>query len=490
MKINDFLKYPEHPFKTQVISEKNSEVIQVEFVFKKDESSSKPILASYPYFRANASEIIKTPRKWIVGLGEKGKADADILGAAFLSTAQKVTESLSQAQIILSADLFSTFGFENTINLLVVAFSSSTFRNGLLKKKENQTKISLEKLYLYVSTSRLEKARELVQKYVTISKHINAFRQVQILPGNFLTPSAMEHRAKEISTKLKLKLNVYSQAELEKIGAGGILAVGKGSPHESKMIVLDYNPPQAKKTIVLVGKGVTFDTGGISIKPSSGMHDMKYDMSGSGSVLHSVAAIAELGLPVRAVAVIGMAENMPDGEAIKPGDVYTALNGLTIEVQNTDAEGRLVLGDLLAFGEKEFKPDLMVDLATLTGACVVALGHVYAGIFSRQKDVIKKLQNASDASLEPVWALPMSRHYTEQLKSEIADHNNIGGRWGGPSIAASFLSLFVDEKTQWAHIDIAGVGMLDENYGVYTAHASGYGVRLLTELANALAHSK
>jgi len=213
------------------------------------------------------------------------------------------------------------------------------------------------------------------------------------------------------------------------------------------------------------------------------MHEMKYDMSGAAAVLHSIAAIAELKLPTHVVAAIGLAENMPDGAALKPGDVYTAYNNKTIEVQNTDAEGRLILGDLLSYVGENYKPALMVNLATLTGACLVALGRFYAGLFTENEDVKNTLLEASKESLEPVWPMPMGPLYKKMLKSNIADYNNIGERWGGASSAAGFLSVFVDKKIPWAHIDIAGIAYMTKGFGVYPTVATGYGVRLLVELA-------
>ena len=257
------------------------------------------------------------------------------------------------------------------------------------------------------------------------------------------------------------------------------------------MIVLEYNPRgNAKKkipTLALIGKGVTFDTGGISIKPSGDMHEMKYDMSGAAAVMHSVSAIAELKLPIRVVGVMGMVENMPGSMAFKPGDVYTSLKGLTIEVQNTDAEGRLVLGDLLYYAEKNYKPDLMINLATLTGACVVALGYFYAGLFTLKDNVRDFMLDASEKSIEPIWPLPIGERYKNMLKSDIADHNNIGGRGGGASSAASFLSLFVKKETNWAHLDIAGIGFIKSSFQLYPKVATGFGIRLLSEIANRMA---
>ena len=289
-----------------------------------------------------------------------------------------------------------------------------------------------------------------------------------------------------------MKYTVFNEKELKENGLNGILSVCDGSNKKAKMIILEYKPknPTTKKTLAIVGKGITFDSGGISLKPSGSMHEMKYDMCGAAVVLHAVGAVASLNLGMNIVLAIGVAENMPDACAVKPGDVYTAYNGLTVEVQNTDAEGRLVLGDVLSYVSKNYEPNYMVDLATLTGAVIIGLGHEAAAIMGK-KGIISHLKKASESSGDRVWELPFWEEYALDLKSNIADVKNItGGRGAGTITAGKFLEKFVDSKIEWAHIDIAGTSWRDKPNGVQAPIVTGYGVRLLVDLVEQLEKEK
>jgi leucyl aminopeptidase len=262
---------------------------------------------------------------------------------------------------------------------------------------------------------------------------------------------------------------------------GGLAAVGQGGPEEPRLIVLRYSGGGSGPTLGLVGKGVTFDTGGISLKPGAGMQDMKYDMSGAAAVLESVAAIAELGLAIDLIAVIPSTENMPSGTAVKPGDVITQYNGLTVEVNNTDAEGRLILADALAYAV-ELGAERIVDLATLTGAVLIALGSTYAAVISNDDELAAEVTDAGERSGELTWRLPLHPEFKEMMKGTVADLSNLASkRKAGTITAASFLEEFVDE-TPWAHVDIAGTAW-DVGREYTGKDASGFGVRLLVELA-------
>jgi len=252
---------------------------------------------------------------------------------------------------------------------------------------------------------------------------------------------------------------VLERKDMEKLGMGALLAVARASHQEPKLIVLRYNGGSSgKKTraplLALVGKGITFDTGGISLKPAGEMDEMKYDMSGAASVLGAVRALAEMRAPVNVVGVIPACENMPGGSATKPGDVVTTLSGQTVEILNTDAEGRLILCDALSYAER-FKPDAVIDIATLTGACVIALGHVATGLFANDQKLADEIRGAADEAWDRVWQMPLWEDYQEQLRSNFADFANIGGRPGGSITAACFLARFT-RKMRWAHLDIAG----------------------------------
>jgi leucyl aminopeptidase len=275
------------------------------------------------------------------------------------------------------------------------------------------------------------------------------------LPSNICTPSYLAEQAKKLAREFKLDVEVLERKDMEKLGMGALLAVTSASHQPPKLIMLRYDgAAKSKKPLALVGKGITFDTGGISLKPAAEMDEMKFDMSGAGSVLGAIRALAGMKAPVNVVGIVPTCENMPGGHAIKPGDVVTTLSGQTVEILNTDAEGRLILCDALTYAER-FKPEVVVDIATLTGACVVALGHVATGLFANDQQLADELREAADDAWDRVWQMPLWEEYQEQLRSNFADFANIGGRPGGSITAASFLARFT-RKQRWAHLDIAG----------------------------------
>ncbi|XSG85938.1 MAG: leucyl aminopeptidase [Methylohalobius sp. ZOD2] len=276
------------------------------------------------------------------------------------------------------------------------------------------------------------------------------------LPGNICTPAYLADRAQQLADRYpKLKVTVLEEAEMEKLGMGALLAVSRGSRQPAKLIVLDYQGGKAKdRPTALVGKGLTFDAGGISLKPSESMDEMKYDMCGGASVLGTLLTAAELDLPLNVVGVIPASENLPDGNAIKPGDIVKTMAGKTVEILNTDAEGRLILCDALTYTER-FEPKQVIDIATLTGACLIALGRHATGLLANEEDLAHTLIKAGETALDRAWQLPLWDEFQEQLKSNFADLPNIGGREGGTITAACFLSRFT-EKFTWAHLDIAG----------------------------------
>ncbi|MGE4232595.1 MAG: leucyl aminopeptidase [Bacteriovoracia bacterium] len=301
-------------------------------------------------------------------------------------------------------------------------------------------------------------------------------------PSNHLYPELFAERIKKLCAQLKLKCTVLDEQALKKEKMGLLLGVGQGSKHPPRLIAMEYTPARAKKYVALVGKGVTFDSGGISIKPSSRMEDMKHDMSGAAAVVGAMVSIALLKLPVKVITVVGAAENMPDGGALNPGNVITSRSGKTVEVTNTDAEGRLVLGDALDWAQDK-KPDFIVDLATLTGAATVTLGKICAALLSNDSKLAKDLMGASKNSGERLWELPLFDEYFEELRSEYADMKNSGDTAAnGTAKGAMFLQKFIRKETKWAHLDIASVA-----YGVTYApylrrSSSAFGVRLLVEL--------
>ncbi|MFL6660995.1 MAG: leucyl aminopeptidase [Rhizobacter sp.] len=288
-----------------------------------------------------------------------------------------------------------------------------------------------------------------------VAEGMTLARELANLPANHCTPTFLGDTAKKLGKDHGLKVDVLDRKAIEKLGMGSFLAVAQGSHEEPRFIVARYDGgTKSQAPVVLVGKGITFDTGGISIKPSAEMDEMKYDMGGAASVLGTLRAIAQLKPKLNLVGLIPTCENMPSGHAVKPGDVVTSLSGQTIEILNTDAEGRLILCDALTYAER-FKPQAVVDVATLTGACVVALGHYNSGLFTADDDLAEQLLAASRDALDPVWRMPLDEEYDEALKSNFADMANVGPRAGGAITAAMFLRRFTG-KYRWAHVDIAG----------------------------------
>jgi len=309
----------------------------------------------------------------------------------------------------------------------------------------------------------------------------NRARDLQHTPANVATPAFLAERAQEIAAGSDaLSVDVFGLAELEAMGMGGLIAVGQGSAEEPKLIVLRYSGGGSGSTLAYVGKGVTFDTGGISLKPGAGMQEMKMDMSGAAAVLEATAAIAELGLPLDLIALVPTTENMPSGTAIKPGDIITQYNGKTVEVNNTDAEGRLILADALAYAVEQ-GAERIVDIATLTGAVEIALGSTYAGLVANDDLLAEEVTEAGEVTGELVWRLPLHPEYKELMKGTVADLSNLAKkRKAGTITAASFLEEFVGE-TPWAHLDIAGSAW-DIGREYVGNEANGFGVRLLLQL--------
>jgi len=308
-------------------------------------------------------------------------------------------------------------------------------------------------------------------------------RNLSNAPGNEIYPESLAEIARQSALRYGYKSTIWDKKRIEKEGFGGLKAVNAGSALEPRFIILEYNDGHKElDTIVLIGKGITFDSGGISIKPSSGMSEMKMDMAGAAAVIGAIEASARLKLPVRLVGLIPSTENLPGGSAMKPGDVIRHYGGKTSEVDNTDAEGRLILADAIAYAAN-YKPEAVIDLATLTGACVVALGMHATGMFGNDEALMAQLKTAGEKSFERVWQLPIYEEYEKQIKSDIADVKNVGGKWAGAITAALFLKKFIPkhQEYKWVHLDIAGTAMLDENLPYSPKPATGVGVRLLVE---------
>jgi len=305
-------------------------------------------------------------------------------------------------------------------------------------------------------------------------------------PGNDLTPETFSSELASMFAKSPVRVTVMGRKELEKDKLNGILGVGQGSVQEPRLVRLEYRAKKPRASIVLVGKGVTFDAGGISLKPAADMAEMKHDMAGAAAVAAAMRAVAEDEPPLKVVGLVPLVENLPSGSAVKPGDILTMCNGLTVEVENTDAEGRIILADTMAYAAR-FNPEVMVDLATLTGACKVALGSELAGLFANDDALAGQLERLGNRTGDRVWRLPLLPEYRDLLRSEWADVKNSAGRWGSLPASASFLARFVPEKVRWAHLDIAGVADISKSHNGLPAGATGFGVRLLMALLEELA---
>ena len=346
-----------------------------------------------------------------------------------------------------------------TAHLAEVALDASYKFDAIKSKKEankDAAKKGITKLTIHViERTDVKEAEHGVVDGKALAKGVDLAKDLGNLPPNVCTPTYLADEAVAMGKKYDFKVKVLEKDELKKLGMGSFLGVTQGSEEPPKFIIMQHlKGKKDQKPVVLVGKGITFDTGGISLKPGSEMDEMKYDMCGAASVLGTFKTIAEMDLPLNVVGIIPTCENMPDGRATRPGDVLTSMSGLTIEVLNTDAEGRLILCDALTYAER-FEPAAVIDVATLTGACVIALGHHASGLFSNNDNLAKELLQAGEASLDRAWHMPMWDDYQPQLDSNFADMANIGGRAAGSITAACFLSRFA-KKYDWAHLDIAG----------------------------------
>lgn len=355
-----------------------------------------------------------------------------------------------QIRIDVDLSLVSKAIVQKWVQAFTIAVGEAVYRFDTLKKDTKP--IKLEQVHYYTS----QEVNEYLIKAEAIVYGMNICKDLGNAPGNVCTPSYLASTAARIAENVGASARIMSTAELQEMGMNALLAVAQGSTAGAYLIELQYHgaPESDEKPVVLVGKGITFDSGGISLKPGAAMDEMKFDMCGAASVIGAFAAAAKLKLPLNLVAVIPTCENMPSGNAVKPGDVVKAMNGLSIEVLNTDAEGRLILCDALTYAER-FQPKAVIDLATLTGACIIALGHVAQGVLGNNQPLIEQLLEAANNINDKTWQLPLFDEYKEQLKSNFADLQNIGGRPAGTITAAAFLSYFT-KSYPWAHLDIAG----------------------------------
>lgn len=403
---------------------------------------------------------VAAERILLVGLGkEEAIAEKDF--SAAVKAVASVFSSLgaSDAIVALPLDSVQERDVAWSVRTAVLAAREGLYRFDSLKSKKDGAQSGVKKVAFAVSASAAAVAKATIAQAVAVANGITLTKDLGNLPGNICTPTYLANTAKKLAKDYKLGVEILDRKQLQALKMGSFLSVTNGSDEPPKFIVLKHMGGKAKDApTVLVGKGITFDSGGISLKPGSGMDEMKYDMCGAASVLGTLRAIAEMKLKLNVIGVIPTCENMPNGRATKPGDIVTSMSGQTIEVLNTDAEGRLVLCDALTYVER-FKPAVVVDIATLTGACVTSLGHHNSGLFTRHDKahdaLAHELLAAGKATGDTAWRMPIEDAYQEQLKSNFADMANIGGSAGGSITAACFLERYTKKYT-WAHLDIAG----------------------------------
>jgi len=398
---------------------------------------------------------IAAERVLLVGLGHADelnhKAVVDVLHATFkalhASPAKDATLFICDEAVGPSASW--------ALRQAVIIAAEGAYRSDILKSKPSEP-ASLKRVIFATQAKPANELKQVIAQAAATARGMALTKDLGNLPGNICTPTYLATQAQELAkTHKRIKTTVLEQKDMEKLGMGSFLSVTRGSAQPPKLITLEYQGTNKKqKPIVLVGKGITFDSGGVSLKPGGDMDEMKYDMSGAGSVLGVMQAISELELPLNVVGVIPSCENLPSGTAAKPGDIVTSMSGQTIEILNTDAEGRLILCDALTYSAK-FKPDTVIDIATLTGACVIALGNVASGLLSNDDSLAAELLAAGTEAHDRAWQLPLWEEYQAQIDCNFADMQNIGGRPGGTITGACFLARFTRDY-RWAHIDIAG----------------------------------
>ncbi len=424
---------------------------KISSVLKQGDFEAKPGSALMLYDLAGVS----SKRVLLVGFGTEGETGAKEYRDGVRGAVRAIAEAgVGEAALYVADIAVKDRDAEWVTMQAAMAALESTYRFDRLKSKSRGQRKSLKRI-IFGFVGESKSAGMALERGIAIGEGVNFARDLGNLPPNICTPGYLAEQARALGKTHKLKVTVLERREMEKLGMGSLLSVSDGSRQPPKLITIEYyGGPKKHKPVVLVGKGVTFDTGGISLKPGAEMDEMKYDMSGAGSVLGTMSAVAAMKLPLNVVGVIPATENMPGGNATRPGDIVTSMSGQTIEILNTDAEGRLILCDALTYSER-FEPAAVIDIATLTGACVIALGHVASGLFANDERLADEVLAAGQLSWDRVWHMPAWEDYQEQLKSNFADMANIGGRPGGSITAACFLARFA-KKFKWAHLDIAG----------------------------------
>ncbi len=439
-------------------------------------------------FSGKRGETTRIGSVLLVGLGKKGKLKKDDL-RTIGKTIVKTLEASELNSASLNLHLTVPSGVANEKDLGQLVGEGMTIANWRVDQFDGSATRRSKKLGILNLTSDSRGVVSGLKRGIVLGNAVNDARRIAATPPNICNPPWMARETKKIAKKHGMRCRVISYAQAKELGLNGIVNVGKGSDEKPCLIILEHNPKKksSKEHLCLVGKTITYDTGGYSLKISNGMKGMKYDKNGGMGVLGAMEAIANLNVPTRVTAILPCAENMVSSNAYRPDDIIEMFNGVTVEVTNTDAEGRLVLADGLAWACKKIKPTKIVDMATLTGGVVVALGSFCAGVWCNDSTLLKQIENAAKMSDERVWELPLWEDHRDYMRAKHADiHNSAPARGAHPIQGAAFLSFFVDEGVPWAHIDIAGVSSVERDRGLYCAGPTGWGVRLLTKLAESM----
>ncbi len=440
-------------------------------------------LLQRPGFKGGSGQLVANENALLVGLGKRGELDRDSLrtiGCTLVRSLDRM--AFNSASIELSRTIPVGVATAEDIGQLVAEGAMiGNWRVDFFDGAASENKPAKTSLRL---TSSDKDVLHGLKRGVLLGEAVNYARRIATTPPNICNPPWVAKECRRMARSAGLRCRVITYTEAKRLGMGGLVNVGKGSDAKPCMIILEYRPKRSDRTLCFVGKTVTYDTGGYSLKVNNGMKGMKYDKNGGMAVLGAMKAIAALNPPVRVVGVLACAENMVSGDAYRPDDIITMYNGVSVEVTNTDAEGRLVLADALAWSCKQIKPDAIVDLATLTGGVVVALGSASAGLWCSDKALRRDVFAAADESGERAWRLPLWKEHRQQMRSKHADIlNSSASREAHPIQGAAFLSYFVDDDVPWAHIDIAGVSAVESDRGMFVTGPTGWGVRLLTALA-------
>jgi leucyl aminopeptidase len=432
----------------------------------------------------NLSEV-KAQIIIFLGLGKLEKVDMESL-RTMAGKAVKGVIKKKYTEVLIAVPLAAKVKMDMK-NILQAMMEGTFLGNHLFDKYKKEKKFQpLERIDFLVASHEARKYRRLPSRISTVCQGTILAREWVSMPPNDKRPALFAQSIARLARKENLKVTVLGEKELKKKKFGAMLAVAAGSRNKPRMVILEHTPVKAKKTIAFVGKGVTFDSGGINLKPSASLADMKMDMSGAAAVAATLITAARLKLRLKLVGIIPIVENMPSGAASRPGDIIKSYDGKTVEIGNTDAEGRLILIDAISYAIKKYKPRTLIDLATLTGACVVALGEKIAGTFSFDDKLAENIILSGHKTHERCWRMPMPEDYKELIKSDFADLNNVGStRYGGAITAALFLSEFVKD-TSWAHIDIAGPAYAKKESSYCGVGGTGFGVRLLLDLMERL----